>query len=98
MTVTVSVVSAVPAGTVIDIVAVPVGVIIVGVGRVAKPKESDRVSVTGLLYPSIDVTVTELVPVVPAGIVTEGADNEKSGVVTGWKVEVRGLPMPVTKS
>ena len=56
-------------------------------------------SVTGVLYPSSDATVTVLVlPVVPAGIVTEGADNEKSGVVTGWKFAVRGLPMPVTKS
>ena len=50
------------------------------------------------LYPSSDVAVTVAVPVVPAGTVTEGAESEKSGEVTGWKVAVRGLPMPVTRS
>lgn len=104
VTVTVSVVPAtVSAGTVIETTAVPEPV--TGFGLVVAEAQfwvSDTVSATEPLYPSIDETVTCAWPVAGivwlAGIVTEGADSEKSGVAGAAKFVVSGLPMPVTKS
>ena len=87
------------AGTVIVNEAEPVGVIMMGSG-VDQPLGVVEVSVTGLLNPPMDVTVTVVVPEEPALIVNALGDAEiaKSAAGDAPKSVPMGLPIPVDKS